>query len=255
MDAWARGQGVGGLEGARPIFARWSGAVRRSLGEKPPRTKPGWGKEAWAELAGAFAPKAGKAREKRFLYDLLHGADDRRLGAFPTIWQLQAEFDDDGFSEELLHRRLEKREPDYGSLLQAIRAYETFARSLQDAFDVLKAEAAGREAQGFALAGIARDDEFKRSVKGLHEHFEAAHQALGEVTLTSVSVQNLFSQRFRAFAEPMEPAVCALALQLSHNYSAPLVELMQAVKMSSMLVLRVALAAITAILWRNGVGL
>jgi len=217
VDAWARGQGLGGLEGARPIFARWAGAIRRSLGEKPPRTKPSWGKEAWAELAGAFAPKAGKAREKRFLCDLLHGADDRRLGAFPTIWKLQAEFADDGFREELLHNRLEKQEPDYGSLLRAIRAYETFARSLQDAFDVLKAEATGRDAQGFVIAGIARDPDFKRSVKGLHERFEAAHNALGEVTLTSVSLQNLFGQRFGAFAEPMEPAVCGLALCTHHE--------------------------------------
>jgi len=217
VDAWARGLGLGGIEGARPKLARWSAAVRRSLSEKPPRTKPGWDKESWSELAEAFAPKAGKAREKRFLRDLLHAADDRRLGAFPTIWQLQAEFDDDGFREELLHERLENREPSYGPLLQAIRAYERFARSLQDAFDVLKAEAAAKDAQGYVVPTIDRNADFKRSVNGLHERFEAAYQVLGEVTLTSLSLQNLFAQRFVAFAEPMEPGACGLALCAHHE--------------------------------------
>jgi hypothetical protein len=39
------------------------------------------------------------------------------LGALPTIWQLQTDFKDEGFREELLHDRLEKREPGYRPLL------------------------------------------------------------------------------------------------------------------------------------------
>lgn len=217
VDAWARGLDLGGLEGAKPMLSRWSAAVHRSLGEKPPRTKPGWDSEAWAELAGAFAPAGCRAREKRCLRDLLHAADDRRLGALPTLWQLQAAFDDDAFREEPLHDLLEKREPAYGQLLEAIRAYEAFARSLQDAFDVLKAEAARLDAQGFAVPGIANDADFKRSVKGLHERFAAAHHTLGEVTINSVSLQNLFDERFEVFAEPMGAGACALALCSHHE--------------------------------------
>jgi hypothetical protein len=217
VDAWARGLDLGGPKDAKPLLLRWSEALRRSLGEKPPRTKAGWSSATWAELANAFAPSAAKAREKRFLRDLLYAPDDRRPGALPTIWQLQDEFDDDEFREELLHDRLEKREPVYKALLDAIRAYEAFARSLQDAFDVLCAEAARLDAQGYAVTGIAGDGEFKRNVKGLHERFEAAHAALGEVTLTSLSIQSLFGERFGAFAEPMDVAACALTLCMHHE--------------------------------------
>jgi len=212
VDAWARGLGYAGLADARPLISRWSAAVRRSLAEKPPRTTPNWGGDAWADLAAAFAPSGCKFREKRYLCALLHAADDRRLGALPAIWKLQAEFDDDDFREELLHDQLEKQEPGYRQLLDAIRAYEAFARSLQDAFDVLKAEAARVDVQGFSVPAIARDEDFRQSVKNLHERFETAHRALGEVTIASVSLQNLFDERFRSFAEPMDEAACALSL-------------------------------------------
>lgn len=217
VDAWARGLDLGGLEGAKPLLSRWSEAIRRSLGEKPPRTKTGWGSDAWAEVANAFAPSAARAREKRFLRDLLHASDDRRLGALPTIWQLQDEFDDEEFREERLHDRLEKREPAYKTLLDAIRAYEAFARSLQDSFGILRAEAARLDVQGYAVPDVARDGEFQRVVKGLHQRFEAAHATLGEVTLTSLSIQNLFGERFGVFAEPMDAAACARSLCAHHE--------------------------------------
>lgn len=216
-DAWARGMDLGGLDGAKPILSRWSAAVRRSLAEKPPRTKAGWGNDGWDELARAFAPATSKFREKRYLHDLLHAADDRRLGALPPIWELQADFEEGEFREELLHDRLEVREPGYRPLLGAIRTYEAFARSLQDAFDVLKAEAAQLDAQGYSLSEIARNEDFKRSVDHLHNRFEAAHQALGEVSVASVSLPNLFGGRFGAFAESMDAGVCALALCAHHE--------------------------------------
>jgi hypothetical protein len=108
------------------------------------------------------------------------------------IWQLQADFDNDGFREELLHDELEQQQPGYRPLLNAIRAYEAFARSLQDAFDVLKAEAARLDVQGFDVTGIAGDADFKRSVSGLHERFEA-------------------------FGEPVDAGACAIALCSHHE--------------------------------------
>jgi len=217
VDAWARGLGLSGLSDAAPMLARWTTAVRRSLAERPPRAKPNWDTEMWAELAGALNPSGGKAREKRFLRDLLHAVDDRRLGALPMIWRLQSEFVGDEFSEELLHNRLEEREPTYGPILTAIRAYEAFSRRLQDAFDVLKAEAARLDAQGFAIPEIARDKDFNRSVQALNQRFEAAHNALGEIAVASISLQNLFDERFASFAEPMDAATCALSLCTHHE--------------------------------------
>ena len=128
------------------------------------------------------------------MHDALLATDDRRLGALPAIWQLQAEFAGDDFREELLHDLLEKREPSYAPFLKSIRAYEAFARSLQDAFDVLKAEAAGMDAQGFDVPGISRDADFVQSVRRLDERYEAAHLALGETTISRLSLQNLWTR-------------------------------------------------------------
>jgi hypothetical protein len=72
------------------------------------------------------------------------------VGALPAIWQLQDAYDEESFLEEGLHDRLEKQLPKYRPLLNAIRGYESFARSLQDAFDVLKAEAARPDDQGLS---------------------------------------------------------------------------------------------------------
>lgn len=216
-DSWARGNGLGGLEGARSLLGRWSAAVRRSSAERPPRTRTGWGPGAWRELAQAFAPHTAHSREKRYLRDLLHATDGRSLGALPTLWKLQPEFKADDFGEEVLHDRLEASEPQYGSLLAAIRAYEAFSRRMQDAFDVLKAVAAVSDARGYEVPVIAADDDFRICALGLHERFEAAYRALNEVVLSRVSLANLFGERFKVFAEPLALGNFALALCAHHE--------------------------------------
>ena len=118
------------------------------------------------------------------------------MGALPAIWQLQEAYDEE-IPRGGLHDRLEKRQPKYRPLLDAIRGYESFARSLQDAFDVLRAEAARPTLMALSSLKSRRDTDFKRSVSGLHKRFEAAHRALGEVTVTSLSIQNLFAESFR----------------------------------------------------------
>ena len=214
-DAWARDRGVGSLGGASDTLKRWQAGVRRSLGERP-RARPGWSGDAWQELATAFAPGACKARERRCLQELLHSSDDRSLGALPTIWQLQQEFGDKDYDEERLHNRLQQERSEYRPLLEAIRKYEAFARSLQDAFDALRAQAAAPDAQGFVVSQIARDKDFRRSVSGLDKRFEAAYGALGETRLVGTSPQYMFRERFAAFAEPLDPASCATALCEHH---------------------------------------
>jgi hypothetical protein len=81
----------------------------------------------------------------------------------------------------------------------------------------MKAEAAGPDAQGFVVPSIAGDTDFKRSVRGLHGRFAAAHRALGEVSISSVSLQNLFAERFKRFGEPMDGEACAVALCDHHE--------------------------------------
>ena len=216
VDSWARGVGFIGLRDARPMISRWADAVRRSLTATPPRTKPGWGNQGWAEVAEAFVPGQAAARERKYLRDLLLSADGRRLGALPMIWELQTEFDD-RFQEKSLHHRLEEHAPAYRSLLEAIRSYEAFARALHDSFDILRAEGSRSDGQGFAVARVAADVDFARSVDSLHKRFEAAHHALGEIWIPSLSLQNLFDSRFQRFAEPMDAGSAALALCEHHQ--------------------------------------
>ena len=217
VDAWARDIGFEGIGAARGKLAKWKRAVERSLAEDPPRTKTGWSKDQWKELAEAFSPSGGKRRERRLLKELLHMADERRLGALPTIWELQDGLDDSTYTEESLHTLLEKREPSYAPLLTAIRSYEAFARRLQDAFDLLKAEAARRDGVGFALPSIADDLEFKSSIHSLSELFFRAHEALGEVASVGSIVKNVFAERFTAFSEPLDPVECAHTLCSHHE--------------------------------------
>jgi hypothetical protein len=215
-DAWARGQDLAGLSAAKPLFTRWQVAVRKGLYEKPPRAKPGWNSDTWRELAQAFAPASARAKEKRVLQELLLNSNDRPLGALPELWDLQANYHEDSFDEAELHNRLEKRRPIYRPLLQAIRLYESFARALLDAFDVLKAEAARPDAQGFVVTEIALDSDFKRSVKSFDRRFERAYAAFGDLSGAGLAIQNLFADRFRAFAEPMDGIACARALCEHH---------------------------------------
>ena len=216
-DAWARDRGLGGIAGAKQLLDRWTSSVQRSLNQSPPRSKLSRNSSDWVEIAQAFCPDTAKAKEKRVLRQLLLEGDDQALGALPQIWQLQPEFEDEAFQEEALHLALERSAPAYGGLLEAIRAYERFGRGLQDAFDVLRAEAAGPDAQGFAISEIARSEAFQACVDRLHERFDVAHHALGEVPAAGLSLQSLFDERFGRLAEPMKPASRAFALCELHE--------------------------------------
>lgn len=215
--AWAHGQGFGSLREAQPLLTKWRDAVRRGLAGNPPRTRPGWNADDWHELATAFAPSAAKARERHCIHDLLHGATDHPLGALPAMWRLQDRFTDDDYHEESLHRNLGAEAPAYRPLLAAIVAYERFARSLEDAFDVLRAEAGRHEEGGYRVPSITSDNGFRSCVRGLHERYAAAFQALGELSGPAATLQNAFAERFLAFASPREPADVALALCEHHE--------------------------------------
>lgn len=218
VDVWARGLGYAGLKDARPLIGRWGRAIRRSLSETPPRTNPGWGGNTWRELARAFLPSGCKPREKRYLRELLLSTNGQRLGALSTIWKVLDKFDDEDFSEERLHDRIERIAAEYGSLLDAIRAYEAFSRSLQDAFDLLRAETARSDSRGYSVPEIAQDTDFRRSVEGLHKRFASAHHALGEVAGTNnMSLQSLFAERFSLFTDRMGAEDVAITLCLHHE--------------------------------------
>jgi hypothetical protein len=216
VDAWARSIGLRDLNDAKSLLSRWTIEVKRCLRERPPRTRPNLSSNGWKELADAFAPHLCRWQERDYLRHLLLDQPERRLGILPILWQLLSESKED-MPEERLHNLLEAREPSCAPQLHAIRTYEAFARALQDAFDLLRAQATTLDARGFEITDIARDPDFKQCVKHLHERFANALRALSEVSVTNLSLQNLFADRFGVFAEPLDAGACALTLCSHHE--------------------------------------
>jgi hypothetical protein len=217
VDAWARSTGFDGLAGVKPLISTWRTEVKRCLNERPPRTRPNWTNRSWTELAEAVAPYSCRGQERRYLRQLLIDQSERRLGALPTLWQIVSGSNGDDLTEETLHDVLEQREPSYAALLHSIRSYEAFARALQDAFDLLRAEATTLDARGFVITNITKSSDFTACVKDLHRRFLNAHHALGEASINNLSLQNLFDARFDVFAEPLDAGACALALCSHHD--------------------------------------
>lgn len=214
VDAWARDRDMGGIAGAKGQLNRWTTAVRRSLDHSPPRTKPLWNRSDWAQIASSFAPQSAKTNEKRLLRELLLAVNDRQIGALPDLWKLHANYGDDVFREEALHADLGHRVPVYQTIVAAIRTYEGFARGLQDAFDVLRGEAAKSDIRGYLVPQIASNGAFLKSVEHLDQRFAAAYNVLGEL---SSDLQSLFDARFGRLAEPMDAKSYALAVCDHHE--------------------------------------
>lgn len=214
-DAWARDQGFGGLTDVKPLLNRWTEAVRRSIDSDPPRTKRYRNKAEWSEFARFFNPDLAGDKERKLLRELLLTRDQQQLGALPHLWDLQGKYSDDKFSEEKLHTALKSKAIEYRILVEAIRAYEIFARELHNAFEILRVEASRPDSQGYVVPHIARNDIFYKSVKQLDRRFRSAYCTLSEVT--SISLQNLFSERFDKFAGSMDPQTCALAICEHHE--------------------------------------
>jgi hypothetical protein len=161
-----------------------------------------------------FPGGAGK-RERSTLRQLLHSDDERALGALRAIWDLQGEFQDEDYSEESLHARLKQTLPSAQTLLDAIAAYEDFCRGLQDAFDLIRASAAGQDARGFEVSSIGHDPDFVRSLERLVDRYELARRRLGDVDLQKTA--SLFDDHFSRFAEPMSTAESAVLLCEHHE--------------------------------------
>jgi hypothetical protein len=213
IDAWARDADYGSLSGCKPLLSKWRQAVKRSQAN-PARTRPGWTAAEWAQLAEATVPHGAKRREKGYLRKSLRATDTRALGALATIWDLQNEFNDDDFTEELLHQRLTEKLPAYSALLHAIQAFERFCRGLQDGFDLLCSEAASSDTQGYRITSIDAHGDFIASVSGSEHRYLEARQRLGDIDLRLL---NLFDDRFANFQEPMRPSGCAVALCEHHE--------------------------------------
>ena len=219
VDAWAKSVGYPDIKSARPLLDKWSRAVRSSLLAKPtPHTYTNFKGDDWENLASAFLPGQFIGAERNVLRELILSTTGKQLGALPTMWKLQNKFTNDDYREEDLHAAIASAAPEYGPLLKAIKAYESFVRSLQDAFDLLRAEASKEDCIGYPVTAIAADSDFKNTVSNLEAKFYSTYQELGNVSGPNLSLQNLFSERFTRFAQKMSPDLCASELCDHHEF-------------------------------------
>ena len=205
---------------ADTLIARWRAAVERALDQSPPTTRPRWNRDMWSELAHAFLPNAKDsacAEERKLLREMLTTRGDGRLGALPEIWDLQAEFPGDDLPESRLHERLEQVDPSRSPLLAAIRAYETFARSLQDAFDMLRFVAGPADTNGFEVPAIGSKPEFQRIVRQLDSLYGRASERLAVLPPKPIALEHVFTKRFGRFAEPLAAGDAAWAIVELHR--------------------------------------
>jgi hypothetical protein len=216
VDGWAKALGYAGLKEVRPLIRRWSSAVRSCVTAKPhAKTVPGFNGAEWETLANSFLPGKCRGQEKELLRNLLLATNDR-LGALPVIWKLQSQFRDDDYCEEALHSAISASATDLRPLIKAIGSYESFARSLQDAFDLVRAEASKQDCVGYPIAAIAKDSDFKLAVSKLEEHFNSTLQEFGNLDGVGSSLQVQFADRFKVFASKQSAESYASALCEHH---------------------------------------
>jgi hypothetical protein len=216
VDAWARDLDFGGIKGVQASIGRWRDMVSAGLSQKPPRTKVPNSK-IWEELAWLFAPAAAKKWERKTLREALNDEGSRKLGALPLIWKVLSGQSGENFEEEKVHKELARKEKALSPLLCAIRQYEIFARSLQDAFDVLRALASARDAEGFTVTDAAADKDFATSMVNLETKARAASIGFNDLGAAGAAIGKLFDDRFGRFLEIASPGDCALALCAHHE--------------------------------------
>jgi hypothetical protein len=217
VDVWSRGRSRM-ASGAAEQISMWQAAVKQSLGGSTPRTRTrNWTAEDRNSLADAFLPSGAGARERRFLRELLLKGGDGILGALPDVWALQPQFAGDSYTEESLHYALEARNKAHKPLICAIRAYERFARALQDGFDVLRSNASAIDSNRYRIDRIARDAGFIECTRQLRMQFMTVCGALEGAQGSSTEWRAQFERRFRAFEESLSPVNRAIAICELHK--------------------------------------
>ena len=217
VDVWSRGRSRMASSAAEQI-SMWQAAVKQSLGGSTPSTRTrNWTAEDRNSLADAFLPSGAGARERRFLRDLLLKGGDGILGALPDLWALQPQFASDSYTEESLHHALEARNKAHKPLICAIRAYEKFARSLQDGFDVLRSNASAIDSNRYQIDRIAHDAGFVECTRQLRMQFMDVSAALAAAQVSSTAWLSQFKGRFGTFEASLAPVDLAIAICELHK--------------------------------------
>lgn len=200
LDAWAKGLDYTDFEATTELRAEWRRMIVRALNRDTPSTKSLLTTATAEVIAKAFSPGRIPTAEKRVLRSLLNGDGPQDLGAFATLAGLLREPDADELSERDIHDRLAQREARWAGLVRAIQAYESFARTLQDAFDAIRHSAGARYEQGLTLDELGVSPEFQGQTRSLAVDYRRAEEALAKLAGALGSVSTTFHERFELFA-------------------------------------------------------
>lgn len=151
LHLWSREQGLGGFVGSgngpgRSVREQLIKALRDGLDKCAVARSNSW--PGWKFFADHLSPREPGRRERKFLADtLLEDSEGFRgevlrflvSAAGQRVWR--REFQTGRRSERVFHEALRSRASEgLGRLLEAVDAYERFARLIQDAFDACLAE-------------------------------------------------------------------------------------------------------------------
>lgn len=198
LEAWAKGQRMGSFDETQPLRNEWRRMVGKGLGRPSPSTQGLLTAGKAAEIGGAFAPSPIPAVERRVLRQFLLEPGMQELGALPVLWEIVAEPKALDLPEREIHGEVSRRAPQWRPLVNAIQCYETFARTLQDAFDFLRVEAGLAAERGLALDELGLNHEFAEITHSLRNDYERADEALSGLEGPLASAPILFRERFES---------------------------------------------------------
>jgi len=216
LAAWAEDQGLAGFVGTtdgdgRRLRGLLVDAMRAGLQAGEVARGAGW--QGWALLGRHLAPQRVGDRERQVLRRALDAPDAGQRSAV-LCYLISDEGQGrwlESLSEREFHAALRATcDAHVAGLLDAISAYETFSRLLNDAFNACLHEmtlssSRVRPAQlGAASAVIAAAERVPALADGLFEHLSAYGQAAA------------LTERFADVLQPSDPATWSLAL-LSHH--------------------------------------
>lgn len=188
LRLWSREQGLDGFAGTgngpgRKRREHLLEALHDGLAQSAVARTNGW--DGWGFFVDHLAHRNPGPKERKFLAKLLlddsEGFRGEALGFLisPTgqrVWR--QEMDSDRWSERAFHRALlDRASPELRRLLQAIDAYERFARLIQDAFDACLHEMTRRRGYVSALQ-LGRLDAVKRASSGVAAAARQAEERL-----------------------------------------------------------------------------
>lgn len=216
LTAWAEDQGLEGFVGSsngegRRLREVLVDAIRAGLQAGEVARKAGW--QGWALLGRHLAPQRVGDRERHVLRRALDAPDAGQRGA--VLGYLVSDEGQGPWLRSLCEREFHaglraRSDARLVALLDAISAYETFSRLLDDAFHAclyemsLTAGRVGPAQLGAAPAVVAAAARVPALADGLFDHLSQYGQAAA------------LSERFASVLEPGDPATWSTAL-LSHH--------------------------------------